>query len=1281
MGKYLHVLFLLALASSSFSVFQKPWDDQAWVSSNPHISVFGIELWWDLPVLHQTIGSIDTGRAESVSLPSPVAKNVEDASKASADAANKKDLCILSLIGTLGAMPLSPSAPFTMAFSEASGCMAYEDSWKSAVGSSLIAADAATTSSGKSVADARSAYDRLVFMGICEGSYTGSGSEVCPELRSAFSAVDRNITEGRYGIYPLLLSYRDELKAGLWEPVPDLSRWAPMLELAFGDDGVIETFDGARAKADSAARTAEDAFKLLGQSAASKRSLAEGKLESLETQKLYLIDKAPSGYDARSAGSVDEKMALIMQEKGGIDASVDEAETLRQKTWQKGYLAAALEIITHADSGYQGIQESAESLSQEAEEAVEQERETASAEISSAEKALSGSPGDSQAIEALDEARALFEKGESARTLGERFSFYSKAAAMARIAGSGGTMQEEALSGASRLLLEDLVKRAERDGLDVSEEKKLLSLSSSLPPSEAEGVMQSAIDAIIMKARARYESDILSSRKRIYDKVDLAGPDAADLRTDLSNLEDGLFSDESIAFPDAVGSLSALGSGYASIEKEVDNYMRSIVGNAMSARAMPLIGPVRLDEQSDIRLDIVLTNPRPYSGTSVSVSVATSPGMGFLYSDIKSGKDGVSSIRDGPDGLIIVFSQVAPYETKRVILEKSMVVARTIKKTVAAIGIGDGKAVVKEQVDFELDIQAPSLELPEGCEDALIDGAQSQRILEIGKHSISCERVVDGAYADSVANFRAFSLGAMSRVEFDIRIIPEIDLDRASIFIDSLNDSSISKFSLVSVTGEPVKEQSRLSDTQYSATLSGLKAGRTAVVRISYTVDDTASYVEKQLSLLRGGNMSADARSLLDQAAFQSGAGNSTRALELVSQAISKMHEDEKAASSLQGKKEALVAKIRQEIADIEAALSYTGSNSTLTSRLSSRKGELDSVLEDVDGKDIEEGIAALEKVDVKWLDNEISAFRKDAYKSYNDLKERFYKAGNASTPKEFLAFEEALQKLDTMGKPEYAVTASIALGDVERVVKGQESVLASQNAALKSIFDSVKRDSTAVLEWYLKEASAAKGTAYSSYFTETNTKVDRLMKDAEASLKVDQRAALASIADLNASRAKMELTLGSLGEESEAKASALAVILAKKTIDQSQKTILEGKLEGIRKLIAAGELVNALRASDSLSEELDSGASAAPDGFLILGLTAFAILSAAGFYLHKQQKPKELKKLSSWSDQPWKKSGPGAEKKMPEKGPQPKAAEPAKPQERASGQSGVEGASKELLP
>ncbi|MEW6723138.1 MAG: hypothetical protein AB1324_07780 [Candidatus Micrarchaeota archaeon] len=1212
------VLVLLAVLSVSMAALPEPWEDNRWVAANPNIWSYGVEIWWNHPGLHKTLDSLSLERSDDFS----VEGNASDLLKQAVDYKKKADQdrgrCYTTILANMGSFPTLPTLFFLNVFSESAPCMSYKTDWTGTVGSASSALEYSDETAGDAVMAARVEYDALSFSGICGGNYTGPGSEKCPEFMDAFHSLDNGITEGRYGKYALFKAYLGNYSKALMQSEPDLSAFPVMVALVWGGSGIIPTFSELKDSAEASFDRAESEYSSRIADAGANKKLLDEAIRSLDGEDLYLISEAPSSSEVRTPGSVKERLGVLKKKAGAADLAFAEAKSLHGSTIAQGYLAASLSRAADAAGGYAILAGEASALLDDAEDTVETQRGEAEDELAAA-----GEGGFGTSDVYRDAVRA-FEDGERASTLGKRFFYYSKAAALARSASAQPGPKERLSHAAGVAGLQDLIGRAEKDQINVVSEKEILGMISILGPYEAEKAVSESSASIISKARAKYEDALLNSRKRVAEKLSLAGPEAADLLTDLERMEEGLVVEGELSFPDAIGSLRRLGSGYLSLEETVDSYMKEIVGNAMSVSSDPLVGDVVLDQPVEIALDAVFTNPTAYNATHVAAAIHMDRPAGFLFSDITQGKEEVESVRisDGGKTVVVVFSEAGPFETKRVVFSRKEILARTVEKESEAIGIGNGEAVVKEKIIFELDTAASLAAVPG---EATIDGLPPDRILAPGRHTMLSERLVRNAYEEEISDFKAYRVGVSSRMEYDVAITPEMDLDRVQLILDSLNDSNVLSFEVTSPTGDVVKNKSRISGTQYYAQVHGLKEGRKAVVRVAYAVEDTESFVKERIGVLDSSNLTEGGKALLEEAKSQSASGNHTNALELIERALAASKQEEKELSKMGQEHALLDAAVRGELAEIESSLP-SASNGSFTEKLKARKSELERVLSEAAGFNLSGKIAALDKVDKKWLEKELTAARKDAYSEYNALKERFYLAGNSSTPGEFLLFEEALGKLESGKRLEYALDALSALDLVASVVERQEEKAAESQENMRKEFEKSSGETLDAIDRYMRQASAAKGTEYSSLFTESEKKIHASLDDAEEAIGSDPRIFWEKMKELEGARERMELVLANLKSEAEAKIAFLEN-------DDAHRKELAPKLESLRRSFSSGDYVNVLRSAGALMKETDS-VEEDESGLLVLGITGLALLAGAGFYIYKQPKPKkEFRKLPSWGD------------------------------------------------
>ena len=1227
------ILALMTLLPLGHATFVRPWENATWIATNPSIWSYGVEVWWDVPTLHNTITEMHVEEVAALETDATVTKSISKALDGAHAAGDYENGCVAGVALTLGSFPLLPLGPAIAAFSTIPQCLSYRGAWIGAVDNALAALEESGREADKAVADARASYDSAVFVGLCDPDYTGAGSERCAELKSAFASVDNGITEGGYGKYALLKQYEGEFGAGLAEPTPDLRLYPAMLELAWGEDGTISSFKGLKLASEKAKTDGELEYQSTLKSAAVHKEAAETRLDGLNWQRLGMIDRAPASFSSGKAGTVAERLKELGQRKLEMDTGFENAKITHGRTMERGHLSASIKSMDEADGAYEVLADEASELGTDAEETVAQQKDEAETELGRTEKQFSGAPPSSEASALFEEAQDAFASAERKGSLGERFYSYSHAAALARSARNERTQADEMGAKTSLAELEALIEGAEKDGINVVAEKENLKLMDSLSPYDAEPYIHSMIDSIIAKAKAKYEDALLAARERIYADLSIAGPEAADLNTDIERCDEGMFDGDSLLFPESIGKLARLKVCYATLLGELEQYKCSMIGNSMSLAASPHVGEVCLDSPTEITLDLILHSKSRYNCSNVEVKASLDSPWPFVYSDIVSGKEGVESVRseDGGKLLVLVLKNVKPEETKRIIFAKTVVLAHMLKEEREADGLGEGAALVRENTTFELDCRIWRLSV-DGS-DAAIDGLPTDRSLGAGKHVLSVEREVNDAYEEEIANVKAYLLGMNSQVEYDVRILPSMDLGGVPILLDSLNDSHISSFRAVSATGEAVKDERRISETQYGLTVSGLKRGREAVVKVSYTVERTDSFVEEELRRLGALNLSADAKNLVEQARMAADIGDYAGALALLERSKAAQKAEDTRSDKLRKDREALAVTVRGELDEINGMLElFNGSNSTFVGKLGARAGELELALNG-------SGNGSLEKVDMKWLGKEIAAFGKDAYLEYGTLKEQFYLAGNATTPQEFLDFEAALNRLESGARLENAAGVLAALDKVRRMVESQERMQMLAAAGMKDSYAGLRSQVQETLAKYLKQATAAKGTEYASVFQESEKSVDKLLADADAAAGKDANALKTKMAELNKSERRMSLTLESLRNESGAKLSMLSRLLAAKP-DGKKKDAVQGELDNMRGFVEGGDYVTALRAGSTIAKELDGsgwGETPGGNGLLVLGLTAFAVLAAIGVYVVKNGRgePKKLRRLHSMERPP----------------------------------------------
>jgi len=774
----LTLLIFLALLPIAFADFDRPWENQGWISSNPAIFSYGIEVWWNLPLLHKPLDSFDYSQINNLNISdsarsklnqSIISKNQANSNLQVCQAAdNLKSLWYSSAI----VIPVSTLIPITIEFMKISNCMSYKNNWINSVDSSLGLIEQGIDESESALDNARIHYNEIEFMGLCDENYTNTGSVQCLEIKSIFHTLDSNITEGNYGQYPLLLSYSKDLEAELRKPFPDLSILGSMAKLIWGEKSILALLEQVSLKANYAKTISESEFNSIIESAKGRKQLVTNEITKLKAQDLELISSAPSSFEVHGIGTIEDMFAEICEYDDDSAILLREAELERNRIFKRSYMANAISMASRADYYYENLLSNIDDLEQYSLDTLNQQEEEAAYELSETEKFLNSTGQSTTGVDLYNQAIDLYNSAESQSTTGKKFVAYSKAAAYARAARNQQDQSKELNLNSLLQQLEDLIERAKTDEINIVTETETLVLLDNLNPYQQEEIIRASIANILLKARVKYNDDLLETQTRIYDKLSLAEPFASDLYTDMERYEEGIFQADEINYPLAIGHLKELKENYVLIETTLDQYMSEIVGNSMSASTSPLIDAIYLDQPSNITLDMVLINDRNYGAENVPVKISFDRSLSFLYSDICFGREDVKSIHmeDAGKTLVIVFAKVDPFEAKRITMEKQATIAHTTGRKAESIGIGNDAAHISEVIDFQLDMNIPRLSFENGFQDTFIDGINPSRSLNAGKHQITSEKTIQDAYNEKIININSYRMGTNSKVEYTIEI-------------------------------------------------------------------------------------------------------------------------------------------------------------------------------------------------------------------------------------------------------------------------------------------------------------------------------------------------------------------------------------------------------------------------------------------------------------------------------------------------------------------------------
>lgn len=1248
------VLLILMLCTSlcvAGASMDKPWYWEGWLRTNPNIYYgYGLAYWWNIDAFDATLDGLDAGSVRELDISSDAAAEKADAAYMQRLAASDhkyrclqelddegiRDMLVadgvLAASGTIGAF-----AALSDVWNRITSCADYAIYWKGTMDNSVDAMVLTMSEADKAVSEARYEYGNMQKRGMCDSEYHGAGREVCRNATSAFMTVDSGRTEGDFGGYVVALESYDAMKTYVREPLPGMRGYPEIMTAVWGSGGVMESFGNLKADSIAAIQASEAEYDMLERNASAKKAIAWERYSGLlEDCELYRIDEAPkkSTVGASESGAVDERLMQAHADLEAADLDYKIAEGHRNNHGEPSYLRMATEGMRDLDGRFDSIDAELDSIEMDAKEVVKGRREEAAGLIGEMKTMVEASPQSTILLGRYEAAVAYFERGEDAdESLGAKFEYYGDASAEARSALSGLQLSEQADVNGIISEVGDLLERAKADDIQVYYEEEtfaILKAQSDIPGRY--GMLEDVRDRIVANAKAKY-GHLEIMRMGLIERITLIGPAAADLLTEMDEAEGDVSfnADGTIRYAQSIGHLKALESDYLEIGMETERHAALLVANSMDADAYPLVGTARLDEPAEITLDILLKNMHEYGADEVEARVTLPVKMQLLYSDIVSGADGVESVRmeEGGKTLIIVLERVEPYQTFHPVFRKQMVIAHTKRINRHALGRGDGTALVEETIRFELDMDVNSIGLAGLVADATIDGYGPGRPLASGEHTLEYSRIEWDAYDERIENVQAYEIGMNTEVSYDIVIDPSISLDETMVYIDIPNDSRVSDVSVYSVNGDDIEADGRISGSAYLARVFDLDSGMESRLKVIYNVENVAAFVNDQLDALESGEHSESVDSIISEAESLAAAGDYDGAMASIERANAAIRKEGQEDAKLKQKFYAIRMEIVEELAQIEAALDMAGElgvDDAFVARLGARKDELLLRLDEADEKNASEALEIADEVDIKWMDKEITAAIKQMYAKYNDLRERFAAAGNMSTPQEFIDFETEMNRLEVGRRPEYVVSTAHYLGKVMGVVETQEGLAAQESSTLASSFASLKENVLGVLQDYMREKDAAKGTSLSGLFSYTEKSVKDSIDDVgELIGKSDNRLVesgmLSSLHDLKLmAGSKLELANGMLAQKNG-------------TLSDEEREAFSRKIHAIAGLISSGEYVNAIRAGDNILDEL-GGAGEDGNSMLVLGITALAILATVAVYILQHQgefglkKDKTLRKL-----------------------------------------------------
>jgi len=1258
------ILFLFLMGTclyGQYTTIEKPWEYNYWKENHPYIENIGGKWLWISVPMDSTLYEIRLENVSTLNVDSDAAGYIIEAKTAYSNADDESIKCFdareylkerqSSLAGSIGNWSCtldmrvgSTEIPndFLLCWANHIGedtywqevydhCGAYGVYWESTMTNSVVALETSMDRVYANYSSARDAYDEINQSGLCDSDYTGKGHSECLAVQTAVDVIEGNSTEGSYGIFNMVEADTENIKKEVYNPKPDMINYSGTMNLIWKDGGVLDMLGKLKAKAEKAQNDAQADYNATKLSADTGKTNVKTLRDRIDDEKLGLITTAlteTGTVGTSSSGTIADRYDVILEKSEETEDNYNNALTSRTTTGAHGYLKDAIKYMRAADQGYGALESSIPILESNAKGVVSAEKTEAVDKIAEAKALVTTNATSSFVRGKVSSAEHYYSMGVNASEYGNQYRYFSLAAADAREAISKNSNQsfDEAIAlAALKKQFQDLINKAKNDSLNTYSQEATLKSLEGEDYEWVDAALRAAEDELVAQETLQY-GYLDDKRAELITKIKLVGGDDDDLLTDMANAERGIIgSDGKIDYRKGLGKLNALADTYEKIEGQLDNDVKKIVSHSLMAEAESYVDAVALDSPSNITIDVLVINTEKYNASDVELVFDVPLGIDLKYSDIKNGSDDVGSVlMEGTEAKIYLKS-VEPYEKKRITFQTKETLAHTTSMKKNASGLGGGSASINEEINFRLDADVDSLTIPDGVENARIDGMLPGRQLTKGNHRITASYNLEDAYNESVSNVKSVPIGLNAQVDYVVVFDPKIDLDEVTFYVDP--GAKISNLNVYAIAGGTLGKKTKISDDKYSYTMTGLEAGTQASAKVSYIIENSSGYITQELALLNGMNMSTDVKKLVSEAEAAFSSGNTSTALVRINEAKAEIEKEADTQAKDKRSVEKLLAEVKAELSDINTALADgKGLSSSFITKLSARADELSKRINESADESPADALRSLGEIDQKWLSKEITSFRKDGFTEYNDLKERFVKAGNLTTPSEFIAVESDLDDLEVSGRVGYAIDLIDDLDRAELLVSAQESANTAARSGMKNAFESLKQSVRDDMEKYNNESASAKGTEFSSLFTWTEKSVESKITDIEKSLNSSDPSLLTNkINDLNKTGGNIAGTLSLLKNQSENKLDLIRDLYnsSKDRLELADQETYAKRIESMRKLMESGQYVNSLRAGNKILEDLQTAKKSNDNSLLLIGVSALAVLGVAGAYFYKQRETK----------------------------------------------------------
>lgn len=1238
------VILLFLCFSFLFSIsIDRPWDQDYWANQNQYIMTFLSYEVWNSNKMHEVLEGLSLEEISDLDNEefSDAIINYNSATYSDSQCTLLGERAFSTYLILSPEIILMELTYKQITESTITECASYSTYWRNTMNSALDSLENYYGELENGCSYANSIYYDMDYSGLCDYS-----QEECDDLEEVVNNCNGDYYFGEFSEIYTVKELVNELENKLQEEKPVLSEYKESMDIL--SSGLIAEINSMANEGKENLELNKQEFTLLKNEVSSLENKASAKYSELEKHNLDKITSGSiiSGYLEEEVISIPLEFELIKENLESADGLVEEAK-IYYSLENKNYLKNSIENLKYAKEVYADSYDELDFLESEVIDIVETKKMEAQETMNLFMNKVGSTVLDSKTELLFAYAEEYYFYAEDGDRYGDKYFYYREAIKYTNLAEiSFGTYsgEEELVFFSELSSLKLLINNAENDELSMEYEKQMSGYLEDHPDASMIGVIDELIEGIISKAELRY-SYLEEERKEIRDLIEISEEDFGYFLSVLEEKEQNIFISSKIDYLNGIGRLKELEESYSEIKEEILFEINNVLPSKLGLKQSVWINDCGVGENCEVRLEIEISNPYNLLLESPKVPVSLPFELMLYKSNVEIGEEHLNDVTVDDETLNLYFYEIKPLQTYYLSISKNTILILIEELELNSIGNPDGSANLEYEysLDSLYDVSYPIVPSISGeLKKIELDGVpvnydeeRIQTTLSEGKHELFVKTFMEDAFSIEKTSVYATEIGLKKKVNYDLEITPKIDLDKASLVLDEGFNDEVEDLSVISYSGNTIKNKKATNSGQYSFDIYDLKTDETAIVRVEYLVDDPSNYLEEELEKIELKDLSEENQELLDEINDAIANNDSTTAIKKIKELENAIEKEEQALNKLQTKFDSALSIIEEEISEIEELINQNISiEDEFITKLEFRKSELEEILDSYSGIS-EENLTILEDVDEKWMGKEIKNFIKRMYSEYNEIKSQLIELDFVDEIREELYnFEDNLMELEVTQDLEKVPEILNSLEYFEGYLEEKLSSLEGNRDEKKQEFYDLRDSILSYMELYELQYSDAEDSEFEYLFSYNPGEIESKLEETEEDLEDFSSEELEQeLEQIRAIESSVEEVLDYVETESKRRVREIEMLYTSMELEEQEKEKIDNAILKLNQMIGEERYVAVLKGSELLLKgEYDFGEEEEGE-MILLAVTIFLIVIMVIYLLKdklplKKKKGKELKKL-----------------------------------------------------